>query len=874
MKRVLLAVYAMLILGGMVPGAKAAVDPSNAFWGLTLEGFFPGESKGAVKRLNAYLVRRDGRWAGGIGTPTFQGHPQWNSALMLCDPIGLSVTATSITGTLSVTLVPDPWVPKDQKVRVANVSVHGSIMAPATSNETASVAGTWRATIPGTPEELAAAQLSPVGEGRLTGGAGGVAPPDMADVSYDLVLYGLIRGVAGEEFQRRRALSLGFTNGTPVSARLGQLDMRHHPYDYVPIGTPAGLTLTADTISGTVSFEAQTLDGDMERFELTLDGRRVAGWVAGTWHSNGRSGFFRGNVNQGAWIPETAKPDSRPWFVSTPGFAPVAPGEHPRLFFRKSDLATLRKRAETPEGAAIVKRLRTLLNGKDGESIPTRLNPAKKAYEANGFKAETGAYTISHAAGFGFLYQLTGESRYADLARQCVDLGFAGQRSSDDRYAWVAPGGELRAGPSIGWTAAAYDLCYDAWPEDYRRRVALAIQNYADTAGGEWNKAEGITLRKMVLTPRHGPRSNHYGAVAGGCGLAVLAIRGDPGTDGALLDKYLSTLERSVISQLSDGWVDGGYYSEGWGASRVGTQGAFLCFLQALKVAQGHDYLNTDHLNASCITMVPRCSMVLGPPGYFPYRSNMGGTYGNPGIGSREERSGFSHGGYFSEGFGAIAEAYKPALLWTYNHVFKAGDEVCDTLSPYPHRAMLALINWPFDSPERNPAEVLPLATRDHLYDYFVFRNRWQDTNDVVTTVLIRQPDGTKPRSVMTWGLGGLRFDFGEPPRNVKVAHYQPGLDGSAVLTAGGWSLVVDYSRAAGVDALLVSTGNAVKPPAASPKVRALTVGRFSVLLLSATGVFPDPKVNGDTLAIGSQRITFMDGNLLLQTFRPAAPSP
>ena len=42
------------------------------------------------------------------------------------------------------------------------------------------------------------------------------------------------------------------------------------------------------------------------------------------------------------------------------------PGEHPRLFFRKADLAMIRQRADTPEGKAIVARLRETL-GADGE---------------------------------------------------------------------------------------------------------------------------------------------------------------------------------------------------------------------------------------------------------------------------------------------------------------------------------------------------------------------------------------------------------------------------------------------------------------------------------------------------------------------------
>lgn len=193
-----------------------------------------------------------------------------------------------------------------------------------------------------------------------------------------------------------------------------------------------------------------------------------------------------------AFVSTTAR-DDRPWFTVDKAVKPFEPGEHPRLFFRKADLPELKRRAATPEGQQIIKRLRELLNGTDGESMPKQFNPAKQAYEKNNFKAKTGAYTISHAAGFGFLYQLTGDRKYADLGRQCMELAWSGQRSSDDRYSWVAPGGELRAGPSVAWHAVAYDLCYD-------------------------------------------------------------------------------------------GWGDGGYYKEGWGASTVGTQGGYLCLLQALRV--------------------------------------------------------------------------------------------------------------------------------------------------------------------------------------------------------------------------------------------------------------------------------------------------
>ena len=59
-----------------------------------------------------------------------------------------------------------------------------------------------------------------------------------------------------------------------------------------------------------------------------------------------------------------------PWPAPVEGWGPPQPGEHPRLFFRRSDLPALEERARTPEGQAILKRLRFLLNGGDGETMP------------------------------------------------------------------------------------------------------------------------------------------------------------------------------------------------------------------------------------------------------------------------------------------------------------------------------------------------------------------------------------------------------------------------------------------------------------------------------------------------------------------------
>jgi hypothetical protein len=888
-KLTLLSVAAvMLLAAATLRAAEVKPDYDNAQWSVTLVGFFPGEAKKSnePKRLNCYLVRRDGKWTAALGTATNSGRPNWNTAFMLVDPANATVKDGRLTGSFSITLVPDPWVPKDQKTRTAKVSLDATATPKtpdANSPAFANLSGKWSAQIEGPEEELKAALLQSHGEGEIIGGVGPIHATDLSSDSYDLAIYNLTPGKTPDQFQRRRALSLGVKGGKVVSARLGQMDMRHNAYDYEVLETPSDFKVTPDAFEGVVAFESDTLEGGHAQFNLKLQGRRVHDFAAGTWTGNyvgddGKrqeiSGFFKGNIRQGAF-ESTVKRDDRPWFVESKNFQPPQPGEHPRLFFRKTDVPELRRRADTPEGKQIIARLRKQLNGSDGESMPTVFNPAKQAYEKNGFKDQVGAYTISHGAGFGFLYQLTGDKKYADLARQCVEKAWTGQRSSDDRYSWVAPGGELRAGPSVGWTAAAYDLCYDAWPEDFRVKVAQAIQNYNDSKGGEWNNPEGITLAKMILTPRQGPGSNHFGAVVGGCGLAVLAIKDDPGTDRELLKKYLEILERQVVRHLSAGWGDGGYYKEGWGASRVGTQGGFLCFLQALKTARGHDYLNVDRPNASYVTMVPRSLLVLrdAKQAYFPYRSNMGGTYGNPDIGSPTENDGMSQGGHFSEGFGAVADRYKPALLWTYNHLFCPKNEFqFDTLADYPHRSMLALVNWPTfsDIKEANPADAMPLVVRDSLYEHFAFRNGFRgDAGDIVTTVLINYPDGTKPRDVMVWGLGGLRLNFGEPKHAAKVTQFAAKPDGSGVIAAGDWAIAVDYSRASGADALIVTTGGT--PPRGdlkSEKAKASTVNlggtTINILTLSASAKHPEPKVEGNQLIMGGQTISFNNGSFVL----------
>ena len=51
-------------------------------------------------------------------------------------------------------------------------------------------------------------------------------------------------------------------------------------------------------------------------------------------------------------------------------------------------------------------------------------------------------------------------------------------------------------------------------------------------------------------------------------------------------------------------------------------------------------------------------------------------------------------------------------------------------------------MNWPVGAEARNPAEVLPRCFRDTKWHFYAFRNRWQDENDILATVLTKQSRG------------------------------------------------------------------------------------------------------------------------------------
>ena len=336
-----------------------------------------------------------------------------------------------------------------------------------------------------------------------------------------------------------------------------------------------------------------------------------------------------------------------PWPAEVKGWKKPEPGEHPRLLFRRWELPEIRKRAETREGKAILKRLRFLLDGKDGETLLPAGQPPQTI----------GAFTIGHAAGYGLLYQLSGEKKYADLGLQCFDRMLKGEADRDGRYSFTNPNGELRAGSSWAVAALGYDLCYDGWSEADRIRIAKAFLNV--------KAGQGFNLEKVVRQPKYRPAKNHTGGIMCGA-VAAAALAGDPGTEGVKIwEEWLPDAYKNTIGMLTKGFGDHGWYAESQGPSHVSSDTGFQLWLKSAKIACGKDFIS-PRPNAQYIAL--RWVMEIIPQDGRPqYPLRMAA---NPSYGTHEfTRAGdWSHGGQFAQGFGIVEDQYKPALLWVYQN--------------------------------------------------------------------------------------------------------------------------------------------------------------------------------------------------------------
>jgi hypothetical protein len=549
---------------------------------------------------------------------------------------------------------------------------------------------------------------------------------------------------------------------------------------------------------------------------------------------------------------------SGPWPTTVPHHAPVAAGEHPRLLFRRSDLPALKGKAATPEGQAILRRLRFLLDGADGETMTARFNPARAMDGAAAVDLPAGTLTIGHAAGYGLLYQLTGDAKYAEFGRRCFEWLLAAGRDRDARYSYRRPGGALRAGPTLGWLAVGYDLCYNGWDAATRERLGRALVDYDEQMEGARAEKARIDLRQLAEGTMP-PYSNHFAMQVGGAALVLLAVDREPWVEQERIDTLREIAAHSMVRALGEGFGDGGVFAEGDGTGSMASQIVLLTALRAWRTAAGRDYFHPGSPHARMLTLKWTYQTVYrdGRPDFWPVR---GGYPHN--VWSRE---GMSGAGYFAVGLGGLAEPERAALAWCYRRFLAAADAQrgtpYDTASWYPQFAVCAFVNWPVGQAEIEPSRVLPRIQVDTSAGFLCWRERWRDENDTVITVLtneVRGYMGAKADSALHLISRGRHLTWGTvtegPWRHWSAT---PRGDTSSLTLADGTCFAVDFTGASGVDVMLVTTGKAAG--------QVLRIGPDSLTFyFPGVDVPPSVRIDGDVAVVGEQRVAREGGNLVL----------
>ncbi len=841
------AMAVAVALGG---AGAAAAQAEERRWDINVVGFFP---KGKLPLL-VTARERDGKWLAAVAS----SQKQFNGSNYYVDMSAVPIAGGKMKGDVTLHMTPDLWIPADHKPFTVVLEVDTTVSAEG------ELTGTYKVkAVTSTDKATLDKIVSKGGDLRGTG-TPTAAPAPVAQVTLNLNMQTALVGGKPNHQERCMMLQLGLDGGKLVSAVAGVMSQKRQMYGQAPFAADAAaLAIDDASIRGKLSVPFQTIDLTPARYDFEIDGRMLEGLVVGSYRLTVNvagdkpekiiiDGAFDGTAVKGVQV---VKADDRPWYVPVKGFVAPKAGEHPRLLFRKGDVDALRKKAGTTEGKAILSRLRRTLNGANGDTLPGEATgPAADDTGAPGAIAK--GYTIGHVAGYGLLYQITGEQKYADLGRQAFEKSLAGVHDVDSRYSFRKPNGALRAGPALGWHAVGFDLCYDGWDAATREKIGRAIAEYDE--GREGGDAKAVLDLDALTRGTMPPGSNHFGMQVGGAALALLAVTGESFVDPKRIDMLLKASETSMMRNLTEGFGDGGYFAEGDGTGSMSSQIVFASALGAWKNAMGRDYFNAERPNARMMSLKWTYLTVVqnGRPDFWPIR----GGYGH----NVWARAGKSGAGYFGVGIGAVADEQKPALKWFYEHFLLETDTAIgclyDTASRDSQYVAAAYVNWPVGLEGRNPAEVLPLCYRDTIHGFVAWRNRWKDGNDVVISVLLKAAHGYMGAgadgALQVRGFG-RKFKWGQVAGDVKHWWSSPRGEASVLTTDAGVSTAVDFTGASGADAMLVTTAKA--------DGEQVKVGPATLTILFLTGgTAPKIEVRGDKAVIGKQEVSVKDGNIVL----------
>jgi hypothetical protein len=403
-----------------------------------------------------------------------------------------------------------------------------------------------------------------------------------------------------------------------------------------------------------------------------------------------------------------------------PNHKPIEPREHPRLIFRRDELSNLRQKAKTPTGQAILSRLRQTLK--------------KQPIYYEGYVPNGGYY----AAGYCFLAAIEEDKEAAKKAWTLVENSMK------------QPGKRiLEHGPIVAGVAMAYDLCYQSWDEEQIKKTT------------RWLASQALWLIQGD-SPTRGWNSNawsNWSARARSAGgLAALAILDEP------KEFFFSPVDVPRLVKLSERHIQR-YLITAVGEKGFGTEGdhyttepwvlGVLPYLQAYRNVIGKDLVT----GSSAAWFLPQ------------YMMRIVNSEGKAAVATYGRHRHYAGSSLFALGLSTVPDKFLPSAMWFFNRYWgKDGDRSFGINSPY--EAAYILNAYREDITPENPDRTFGKVLIDEKKGFFVFRDRWQNSNDFVSSIYLKS-DPLKASwsfpdvgSFRIWGLGGRWASPGRSERD------------------------------------------------------------------------------------------------------------
>ena len=483
-------------------------------------------------------------------------------------------------------------------------------------------------------------------------------------------------------------------------------------------------------------------------------------------------GSYRGEYQERTLIGKVTGSKSDLQQKQLPQHQAIAPREHPRLIFRAEELPTLKAKAQTPHGKAIIRNLKQTL---------------QQEIYYDGY-VPTGGY---HAAGHCFLALLEDDSQAADTAWQIVEKSLAN------------PGKRLlEHSPIVAGVALAYDLCYHQWSQSQQQQIT------------QWLSEQTLKLVRGD-SPKNGWNSyawsNWNARARGAAGLAALAILNEPAQyypqneffqQPSDVEKLLTIAKRNVSRYLDSAIGDRGIGTEGDHYTTEPWRLTILPFLQGYRNVRGID-LAPSKTNWFLPHYISRSLLLDDEPAIS--------TYGRHRLSPPPSLYGI--------GLPMVSEQFLPGVLWFLENYQE--DRSYGVSADLPISAIYALQGYPKQPQPKNPDRLWHKVLIDTQKGFYSFRNQWQDKSDIVASIYLKQeflraswsfPDAGSFRIAglgERWAIAG---DSKPRPQNenivvmaksdnqtAKPIYFQSYTDGSGVITLQkqNWlrSFAVDYTQ-------------------------------------------------------------------------------